>query len=267
MLKHQRLIAGVLAVFLVAAGFMLLSGDSSSGQSEGLSTSPSVQPNAAATAETNPNSEQAYLTDFKAGYSDGFATGAVGYPYPDQGVLTGRTGGYLGGFEQGYADGQNNQSVLQDRLCNANLSAAPAPSGYYTSPSSSRTSRVLGERVESRRVDNGLGSGTRKAILIGSSAAAGAGIGAAVGGRKGALIGALAGGGTGTALALTNRPKRAFNRRVSGKSLAIKTAIGAGAGAVVGALAGGKRGAGAGAAIGGGSGAIWSLLDGERRRR
>lgn len=268
----RKLIAIIAAVVVTAAGLLILSGGRSSGEAAGISTAvQSPAPSVSTAPTTDPNSEQSYLADFKAGYADGFATGAVGYNYPDQGTLAGRTGGYLAGLEQGYADGQNNQGLLQDRLCGVGAArTAPSTSsgaGYSAAPSRG-TSRVLGSRAyNTERVDNGLGSGTRKAILIAGGAAAGAGLGAAIGGKKGAAIGALAGGGTGTALALTNNPKRAFNRRVSGKSLALRTAIGAGAGAAVGALVGGKRGAGAGAALGGGGGALWSLLDGQRTTR
>jgi hypothetical protein len=271
----KKLIAIIAAVVFTAGGLLILSGGRSSGEAAGEAASPAAGqpgvPSASAAPANDPNSEQSYLADFKAGYADGFATGAVGYAYPDQPTLTGRTGGYLAGLEQGYADGQNNQALLQDRLCNvaAARPAEPGSSGSSYAPGRSNgTSRVLGSRdYNNERVDNGLGSGTRKAILIAGGAAAGAGLGAAIGGRKGAAIGALAGGGTGTALALTNKPKRAFNRRVSGKSLALRTGIGAGAGAVVGALVGGKRGAGAGAALGGGGGALWSLLDGQKTSR
>ncbi|HEU4387501.1 MAG TPA: hypothetical protein VFV34_06870 [Blastocatellia bacterium] len=268
-MMSRKLIAIIAAVVVISAGFLIMSGGRSSGEAASSAVQVPAPSTSAAPTNNDPNSEQAYLADFKAGYADGFATGAVGYNYPDQGTLAGRTGGYLAGLEQGYTDGQNNQGLLQDRLCGVGSARrAPSESGAGYAPSSSRgTSRVLGSRAyNTERVDNGLGSGTRKAILIAGGAAAGAGLGAAIGGRKGAAIGALAGGGTGTALALTNNPKRAFNRRVSGKSLALRTAIGAGAGAAVGALVGGKRGAGAGAALGGGGGALWSLLDGQRTR-
>jgi hypothetical protein len=213
-------------------------------------------------------SEAAYLSDFRQGYVEGFTSGVSGYTYPDQQSLSGRSGGYLGGFEQGYADGQNQQAVLRERLC-SNLSTGPAGvTGYAPYSGRTGTTRTLGARAYNReRPDLGIGSTARKALLIGGGAAAGAGLGAALGGKKGAAIGALVGGGTGTALALTKKPSRAFNRRVSGKTVLTRTLIGAGAGAAIGALAGGKRGAAAGAGLGGGGGVLWSLLDGKRVTR
>jgi hypothetical protein len=213
------------------------------------------------------------VADFKTGYADGFTTGVAAMAYPDQTTLSGRSADYVTAFNQGYSDGQNEQSGIRERLCYVsenNVGAAPTSGSYSSSSYSSSqrsvaTSRTLGARVE--RVDPGIGSTARKAILIGAGAATGAGIGAAVGGKKGAGIGALIGGGTGTALALTKQPNRAFNRRVTTKSVVTKTLIGAGAGAAIGALTGGKRGAAAGAALGGGGGAIWSLIDGRRVRQ
>src|SRR5262245_54253564 len=130
----KKLIAVIAAVAIAAAGFLVLSGGrSSSNAADDVSTAPnSVQPSVATTPSTDPNSEQTYLADFKAGYADGFATGAVGYPYPDQATLTGRTGGYVSGLEQGFADGQNNQSLLQERLCSVASSRSVAPSNYYS---------------------------------------------------------------------------------------------------------------------------------------
>jgi hypothetical protein len=69
--------------------------------------------------------------------------------------------------------------------------AAPAPRVVRTvAPASTRqvTQRVYTERKPVR-------SKTKSAVIIGGSAAAGAGVGALIGGKKGALIGAVAGGG------------------------------------------------------------------------
>lgn len=257
----SKLIAVVLTTAVLALAVLAFSNNSptSADYSRNAVTSGGA---VRASAEAGDASEAAYLTDFRAGYGEGFLAGVSALGYPDQQSLSGRSGGYLGGFEQGYADGQNQQADLRDRLCVSERSGVTS----YSVPGSRRaTSGTLGETVYNReRVDRGIGSTARKALLIGGGAAAGAGLGAAIGGKKGAAIGALAGGGTGAALAFTNKPSRAFNRRVSRKSVLTKTLIGAGAGAAIGALAGGKRGAAAGVALGGGGGALWSLMDGKR---
>ena len=68
--------------------------------------------------------------------------------------------------------------------------AAPAPRVVRTVSSAPRatTQRVYTERRATR-------SKTKSAVIIGSTAAAGAGVGALIGGKKGAVIGAIAGGG------------------------------------------------------------------------
>ena len=68
--------------------------------------------------------------------------------------------------------------------------AAPAPRVVRTVSAAPRatTQRVYTERRPTR-------SKTKSAVIIGSTAAAGAGVGALIGGKKGAVIGAIAGGG------------------------------------------------------------------------
>lgn len=69
--------------------------------------------------------------------------------------------------------------------------AAPAPRVVRTVSTAPRTQtvqRVYTERKPTR-------SKTKSAVIIGSTAAAGAGVGALIGGKKGAVIGAIAGGG------------------------------------------------------------------------
>jgi hypothetical protein len=69
--------------------------------------------------------------------------------------------------------------------------AAPAPRVIRTAsvaPRATTTQRVYTERKPVR-------SKTKSAVIIGSTAAAGAGVGALIGGKKGAVIGAIAGGG------------------------------------------------------------------------
>lgn len=254
----SKLIAVMLTTALLALAVLAFSNSGATNADYGR-TSPNVVP---ALADSGDASQAAYLSDFRDGYGEGFVAGVSALGYPDQQSMSGRSGGFLGGFEQGYADGQNQQAALRERLCSSETSGVTTYGVPGARPAAART---LGNTVYNReRVDRGIGSTARKALLIGGGAAAGAGLGAAIGGKKGAAIGALAGGGTGTALALSNKPNRAFNRRVTTKSVLTKTLIGAGAGAAIGALAGGKRGAAAGVALGGGGGALWSLMDGKR---
>ncbi len=276
-----KFIAVVLAALLTAAGVLSFSGNRSSSdrKTDRVGVVP-VANSSSLAAEANPNTD-AYLNDFKAGYGDGFNTGVSGASYPDEASMTSNANGYVDGFSQGFTDGQGQQAALRSKLCrtgevasyNQGYGRSGVAANRYAS-SSRRSSAVLGDRASyddyrysDREVDRGIGSTARKALLIAGGAAAGAGLGGAFGGKKGALIGALVGGGTGTVLAVKKAPSRAFNRRVSKKSLLTKTLIGAGAGAAIGALAGGKRGALAGVALGGGGGAIWSLMTGKRRSR
>ena len=276
-----RLIAVVLAAVLTTAGVMAFSGHSpSSSTTEG-----SLTARKAAAVQPEADGGGAYLDDFKAGYADGFGSGALSFNFPDQSSMASNARGYLDGFTQGYSDGGEQSSNLRSELCtNARVSAVTGgqsgysgtQSGYSATPRNAASNRLASQPAANRYydsrsytekpIDRGISSTTRKAILIGGGAALGAGLGGAVGGKKGALVGALVGGGGGTALALSKNPNRAFNRRVSGKSMVVNTLLGAGAGAGIGALAGGKRGALAGAGLGGGGGAIYTLVTGKRAR-
>lgn len=70
---------------------------------------------------------------------------------------------------------------------------APAPRVIRTvAPAPART-RTVTQRVYTERKP--VRSKTKSAVIIGTSAAAGAGVGALIGGKKGAIIGAVAGGG------------------------------------------------------------------------
>ena len=69
---------------------------------------------------------------------------------------------------------------------------APAPRVVRTVASAPRT-RTVTQRVYTER--RPVRSKTKSAVIIGTSAAAGAGVGALIGGKKGAIIGAVAGGG------------------------------------------------------------------------
>ena len=264
----------MLAALLAAAGVLAFSNNKSTSRVARNDASSSQVVRTAQAADSTSTGD-AYIGDFKAGYADGFNSGVASLSYPDQASMTSNARGYLDGFSQGYTDGQNQQTNLRSRLCGEASTRATAASSSnvygssYARSSRAGSSRVLGDRYyyEPRKADNGIGSTARKAMLIGGGAAIGAGLGGALGGKKGALIGALVGGGTGTALAVTKKPSRAFNRRVTTKSVLTKSLIGAGGGAIIGALAGGKRGAVAGAALGGGGGLVWSLLSGRRTYR
>jgi hypothetical protein len=275
----MKFLAAMLAAVLAAAGVLSLSNHRPSTDDASASV---VKTALASSPETSANSSgintEAYIGDFKSGYADGFNAGVTGLGFPDEASMASNARGYLDGFSQGYTDGQGQQANLRSRLCRtagvASLTASPAVYGHsrYARANRAGYSRVLGDRAYNDyayapRYDRGIGSTARKALLIGGGAALGAGLGGAIGGKKGALIGALVGGGGGTAMAFTKKPRRAFDRNVSKKSVLTKSLIGAGAGAAIGALAGGKRGALAGAALGGGGGLLWSVLNGKRSYR
>lgn len=277
MTNRHKIIAAIIIGVLAVAGVSAFNTSSTTTRGNkqvASATSANAVPANTPTAADAETNSYAYISDFKMGYSDGFNEGVSGFAYPDQSLLANSTRGYTDGFSQGYNEGQTQQAALANRLCSqasitdgasSGLRQQSYGSGGSSSSGSAPSSGVLGAREE--KVDNGLSTNTRRALLIGGGAAAGAGLGGAFGGKKGALVGALVGGGTGTALAFTKKPKRAFNRKVSTKDVLVKSLIGAGAGAGVGALAGGKRGAISGAALGGGGGLIWSLLSGKRNRR
>jgi YmgG-like glycine-zipper protein len=272
----RKFMAVLLAAVLGAAGVLAFSTDrtTQAGDRYADTSAPVAKTALASNSGSNSSAEnEPYLGDFKSGYADGFNAGVTGHSYPDESSMASNSRGYIDGYSQGFTDGQGQQSTLRSELCQragvAALSSGPAYYGgsRYAGTRRVASSRTLGDRYDSREYDRGIGTTARRALMIAGGAAAGAGLGGAFGGKKGALIGALVGGGTGTALAFTKKPSRAFNRRVSGKSVLTKTLIGAGAGAAIGALTGGKRGALSGAALGGGGGALWSLLSGRRLRR
>jgi hypothetical protein len=275
-----KFIAVVLAAVIAAAGVLSFSNSRPSNETANYQNANAPVVKTALAAESSESTDL-YIGDFKTGYADGFNAGVTGLSYPEQSAMASNSRGYLDGFSQGYTDGQGQQSTLRSQLCRtagaAFATAAPAVYGesYGRSYARRASTRTLGDRAYNddyyysprERVDRGIGTTARRALMIAGGTAAGAGLGAVVGGKKGAIIGALVGGGTGTALALTKKPNRAFDRRISKKSVLTKTLIGAGAGAAIGAITRGKRGALAGAALGGGGGAIWSLLSGKRATR
>ncbi|HUF23029.1 MAG TPA: hypothetical protein VMN81_02790 [Vicinamibacterales bacterium] len=73
--------------------------------------------------------------------------------------------------------------------------AAPAPRAVRTVATAPRTRTVAQTQRVVYTERKPVRSKTRSAVIIGTSAAAGAGVGALVGGKKGAIIGAVAGGG------------------------------------------------------------------------
>lgn len=81
----------------------------------------------------------------------------------------------------------------------ATIYPASYPSKYSANARRSVSSRTLASTASERRVSTRSSKRNRDALLIGGSAAAGAGVGALVGGLRGALVGAALGGG-GTAL-------------------------------------------------------------------
>lgn len=273
----MKFMAIMLAAVLAAAGVLSFNSpreanDSSALQASVLASSNTAQPNNAEALS------DAYLGDYKTGYADGFNAGVASLAYPDGSQMASSARGYLDGFAQGYSDGQNQQASLRNQLCDKNAASQGAEGSHSSASQQAASSRrggearVLGDRAynnetRARTVDRGIGSTARKALLIGGGAAVGAGLGGAIGGGKGAAIGALVGGGAGTYMAVKKKPQRAFNRRVTTRHVATRSLIGAGAGALIGALAGGKRGALAGAALGGGGGALWSLMSGRRVSR
>ena len=82
------------------------------------------------------------------------------------------------------------QDVVYERVPAARPAARPAVV-RTVAPAPARTTQVVADRKPAR-------SWQKRAMVIGGSSGAGAGIGALIGGSKGALIGAAIGGGAGT---------------------------------------------------------------------
>jgi hypothetical protein len=106
----------------------------------------------------------------------------------------------VGLIEDGYAPSQYASAFARPGMAYpANAVRAIPVSETYPAPEPRRvtTSRVT--PVRSTRIERAPGRDwTKTAMVIGGSAAAGAGLGAIFGGKKGALIGAAMGGGAGT---------------------------------------------------------------------
>ena len=92
---------------------------------------------------------------------------------------------------------------LSDALAQAPAAYQPGPVSRpaalrTTAPVTAPSTETVAERKATR-------SWQERAIVIGGSSGAGAGIGALIGGKKGALIGAAIGGGGGTVYEMTRR--------------------------------------------------------------
>ena len=77
----------------------------------------------------------------------------------------------------------------------------PVPTVHETAPAPAPqrvATATAGDRTVTRGRTRPGATGRRRAIVIGGTTAAGAGLGAIFGGKKGALIGAAIGGGAGT---------------------------------------------------------------------
>ena len=112
--------------------------------------------------------------------SNGFAAGAAPVAYQPQPVAAPMPAAY-------YPAAAAQTAVLDNaRVVEAPVVTQPAPR------------RVVYQRTPERIIRAPKRSVQKSAIIIGSSAAGGAGLGALIGGKKGALIGAVVGGGGAT---------------------------------------------------------------------
>jgi len=121
-----------------------------------------------------------------------FMTGCVRVEYPAQSNSAEAPQGLPSAFSSGYAQPVNSAQPLQP------VSYVTQPA--YAQPLAQRRdavpARIAYQRAPERRViSRPKRSVGTSALIIGGSAAGGAGIGALIGGKKGAGIGALAGGG------------------------------------------------------------------------
>ncbi|HKP11540.1 MAG TPA: hypothetical protein VJZ91_05495, partial [Blastocatellia bacterium] len=190
----MKFTAIMLAAVLGAAGVLSFSSHRSTSDRSALEASVLASPEATQPNTAEPVSD-AYIGDYKTGYADGFNAGVSSLTYPDNSQMASPARGYLDGFAQGYADGQGQQASLRNQLCDKNTVGQGAAVGQPYAPQRAGAARragearVLGDRAynnEARatRVDRGMGSTARKALLIGGGAAVGAGLGGAFGGGK-----------------------------------------------------------------------------------
>lgn len=154
---------------LVVSGIMMLSGLTFGKFTGGVGNS--LAPNAEPATAPSPGNDF-YLSDYKTGYTDGYAAGTSDQP---NSVATTDRAGYNDGFKEGFADGYQARQTT-------------APTQYQ------RVSRSTNYRSSPARRGN---SKLKTALTIAAPAAIGAGIGVMAGGKKGAAAGALIGGGGG----------------------------------------------------------------------
>lgn len=200
--KH-RIIAISLVAILLLTGFAIgrfsSSTNTSAAEAQPALTTKATTPSETATS-AQPTDDQFYLSDFKAGYNDGYNAALNG-----QTGLAGETTrpGYNEGYKQGYADGYQTQEPRQQ-------SSTVAPSNSSSSANSERVvyrDRTVYAASAAPSRSNG-NSKMKTALRIGAPAAIGAGVGAMFKGKKGAGIGALLGGGGGAIYELMQRNKR-----------------------------------------------------------
>ena len=194
MTSTQRILAVALSGALLLGGFALgrVTDTSKTSAEENQLVSNRTT---SATLNLAGENQTLYLSDYKAGYTDGYNScldnrGAANV------VHTGRAG-YNEGYKDGFADafrGRTGQEV-SSAYAPITTHIAPIPvsyrSGYRSSVYRERTRLVYRERPKRRS------SKLKTALTIAAPAAIGAGIGLAAGGKKGAGIGALLGGGGG----------------------------------------------------------------------
>jgi hypothetical protein len=182
-------------IVIILSGALLLSGfafgrwvnPSNSTAAEGPNqlTANGEQPNSAANAK-GASEAQAYLNDYKSGYSGGYRAGLT-----DLAANSGNNNqrpGYSEGFKKGFADGYQVRINHEAALLGAAEEGVSAQPVAYRRTTSRRTSSARNRRGSSK---------LKTALTIAAPAAIGAGVGALAGGKKGAGVGALLGGGGG----------------------------------------------------------------------
>lgn len=199
MTTRHRTIAISLVAILLLTGFAIgrISSTSNTNAAETTKVA-SEATTAQAQPQTAAGEDQFYLSDYKAGYNDGFNAVESG----SSGVTANTSrAGYNEGFKQGYADAYQAQ---------ADESEASTKSSVVT-PASTTRERVV-YRESSRPVyvtkKSSGNSKLKTALRIAAPAAIGAGVGAMIKGKKGAGIGALLGGGGGAVYELMRRRNR-----------------------------------------------------------
>jgi hypothetical protein len=191
MTKGQRIIAIALAGALLLSGFAFGRWTGPSSVAAEKTNQLAANNEQLSSLSNTPNEGSAlYLSDYQAGYREGFQAAAMGQsaglPVATNAAFQGRAG-YNEGFKVGFADGYKAQTQ-----------SAPAINGigYSAQPVAYRTrTRTVSRPVYVERKKKS--SKLKTALTIAAPAAIGAGVGAAVGGKKGAGVGALLGGGGG----------------------------------------------------------------------